>query len=119
MTTISWYTWHHLWIYTMVLLVIQEREGWILLIRRIYGVIKPEIPACNGFVLCLLSLLSSVFGLCLKVEPNQELKGLICNGANVLPTRVVNDAFRDEFGMLSPSSFSYKCSSLLVKIRFE
>jgi outer membrane protein insertion porin family len=33
-----------------------------------------------------------------KVEPNQELKGLVCNGANVLPTRVVENAFRDEFG---------------------
>ncbi|KAG0589524.1 hypothetical protein KC19_1G026600 [Ceratodon purpureus] len=33
-----------------------------------------------------------------KVEPNQELKGLVCNGANVLPTRVVLNAFRDEFG---------------------
>jgi outer membrane protein insertion porin family len=32
------------------------------------------------------------------VEPNQELKGLVCNGANVLPTRVVENAFRDEFG---------------------
>ncbi|KAL2650197.1 hypothetical protein R1flu_018325 [Riccia fluitans] len=33
-----------------------------------------------------------------KVEPNQELKGLVCNGANVLPTRVVQDAFHDEYG---------------------
>ncbi len=33
------------------------------------------------------------------MEPNQELKGLVCNGANVLPTRVVENAFRDEFGM--------------------
>ncbi|BBM98926.1 outer membrane protein insertion porin family [Marchantia polymorpha subsp. ruderalis] len=33
-----------------------------------------------------------------KVESNQELKGLVCNGANVLPTRVVQDAFHDEYG---------------------
>ncbi|XP_024370540.1 outer envelope protein 80, chloroplastic [Physcomitrium patens] len=33
-----------------------------------------------------------------KVEPNQELRGLVCNGANVLPTRVVQNAFRAEFG---------------------
>lgn len=36
--------------------------------------------------------------LTLKVEPNQELKGLVCHGANVLPTRVVEDAFKQEYG---------------------
>ncbi|CAI5529683.1 unnamed protein product [Closterium sp. Naga37s-1] len=32
------------------------------------------------------------------VEANQEMKGLMCMGANVLPTRVIEDAFRDEYG---------------------
>ena len=33
-----------------------------------------------------------------QVEANQEMKGLVCHGANVLPTRIVQDAFRDEYG---------------------
>eukprot|EP00249_Psilotum_nudum_P019651 c27360_g1_i1 orf=78-2258(+) len=33
-----------------------------------------------------------------QVEPNQELKGLVCDGANILPARIVEDAFRNEFG---------------------
>ncbi|KAH9324576.1 hypothetical protein KI387_004754, partial [Taxus chinensis] len=33
-----------------------------------------------------------------QVEPNQEFKGLICEGANVLPTKFVEDAFKDEYG---------------------
>lgn len=33
-----------------------------------------------------------------QVEPNHELKGLICDGANVLPMKVVEDAFNGEFG---------------------
>ncbi|CAI6009885.1 unnamed protein product [Closterium sp. NIES-65] len=33
-----------------------------------------------------------------RVEANQEMKGLMCVGANVLPTRVIEDAFRDEYG---------------------
>lgn len=47
----------------------------------------------------------------MKVEPNQELKGLVCNGANVLPTRVVHNAFRSEFGMSSSSSIGLFHSS--------
>ncbi|KAH9301790.1 hypothetical protein KI387_013373, partial [Taxus chinensis] len=30
--------------------------------------------------------------------PNQEFKGLICEGANVLPTKFVEDAFKNEYG---------------------
>lgn len=37
----------------------------------------------------------------LKVEPNQELKGLVCSGANALPTKVVENAFRDEYGKVA------------------
>ncbi|KAI5056444.1 hypothetical protein GOP47_0028262 [Adiantum capillus-veneris] len=33
-----------------------------------------------------------------QVEPNQEFKGMICDGANVLPTRIVEDSFKDEYG---------------------
>ncbi|CAM6087732.1 unnamed protein product [Calypogeia fissa] len=33
-----------------------------------------------------------------KVDPNQELKGLVCSGANALPTRVIEDAFKQEYG---------------------
>eukprot|EP00252_Welwitschia_mirabilis_P000106 TRINITY_DN10075_c0_g1_i1.p1 TRINITY_DN10075_c0_g1~~TRINITY_DN10075_c0_g1_i1.p1 ORF type:complete len:731 (-),score=127.87 TRINITY_DN10075_c0_g1_i1:281-2473(-) len=33
-----------------------------------------------------------------QVEPNQEFRGLICEGANILPTRIVEDAFRSEYG---------------------
>ncbi|KAH9771786.1 Outer envelope protein 80 [Citrus sinensis] len=33
-----------------------------------------------------------------QVEPNQEFHGLVCEGANVLPTKFVEDAFRDGYG---------------------
>ncbi|KAK4787965.1 hypothetical protein SAY86_019284 [Trapa natans] len=33
-----------------------------------------------------------------QVEPNQEFHGLVCEGANVLPSKFVEDAFRDGFG---------------------
>ncbi|ERN11759.1 hypothetical protein AMTR_s00022p00244130 [Amborella trichopoda] len=33
-----------------------------------------------------------------QVEPNQEFKGLICEEANVLPTKFLEDAFRDGYG---------------------
>lgn len=43
----------------------------------------------------------NIFGfLCYKVEPNQEFHGLVCEGANVLPTKFVEDAFRDGYGRL-------------------
>ena len=34
-----------------------------------------------------------------KVEPNQEFQGLVCEGANVLPAKFVQDSFRDGYGM--------------------
>ena len=34
-----------------------------------------------------------------KVEPNQEFQGLVCEGANVLPSKFLEDAFRDGYGM--------------------
>lgn len=33
-----------------------------------------------------------------KVEPNQEFHGLVCEGASVLPTKFLQDAFRDGYG---------------------
>lgn len=33
-----------------------------------------------------------------QVEPNQELQGLVCEGANVLPSKFLEDAFRDGYG---------------------
>jgi hypothetical protein len=33
------------------------------------------------------------------VEPNQDFRGLICEGANHLPTKFLQDAFRDQYGM--------------------
>lgn len=35
-----------------------------------------------------------------QVEPNHELKGLVCDGANVLPTRIIEDSFKDEYGKI-------------------
>ncbi|WOK92947.1 outer envelope protein 80, chloroplastic isoform X1 [Canna indica] len=35
-----------------------------------------------------------------QVEPNQEFRGLICEGANVLPSKFVEDAFRDGYGKI-------------------
>ncbi|XP_043691502.1 outer envelope protein 80, chloroplastic [Telopea speciosissima] len=33
-----------------------------------------------------------------QVEPNQEFQGLICEGANVLPSKFLENAFRDGYG---------------------
>lgn len=33
-----------------------------------------------------------------QVEPNQEFQGLVCEGANVLPAKFVEDSFRDGYG---------------------
>ncbi|KAM0932349.1 putative bacterial surface antigen (D15), POTRA domain, surface antigen D15 [Dioscorea sansibarensis] len=35
-----------------------------------------------------------------QVEPNQDFQGLICEGANVLPTKFLEDAFRDGYGKI-------------------
>ncbi|KAG6523056.1 hypothetical protein ZIOFF_020215 [Zingiber officinale] len=35
-----------------------------------------------------------------QVEPNQEFRGLICEGANVLPSKFMEDAFRDGYGKI-------------------
>ncbi|GLU24137.1 hypothetical protein SLE2022_400940 [Rubroshorea leprosula] len=33
-----------------------------------------------------------------QVEPNQEFHGLVCEGANVLPSKFLEDSFRDGYG---------------------
>ncbi|XP_050941017.1 outer envelope protein 80, chloroplastic isoform X2 [Cucumis melo] len=33
-----------------------------------------------------------------QVEPNQEFQGLVCEGANVLPAKFLEEAFRDGYG---------------------
>ncbi|KAI3688208.1 hypothetical protein L1987_81918 [Smallanthus sonchifolius] len=35
-----------------------------------------------------------------QVEPNQDFQGLICEGANVLPTKFIEDKFRDGYGKI-------------------
>ncbi|KMZ56006.1 Outer envelope protein 80, chloroplastic [Zostera marina] len=35
-----------------------------------------------------------------QVEPNQDFRGLVCEGANVLPSKFLEDAFRDEYGKI-------------------
>ncbi|KAL7594668.1 hypothetical protein Lser_V15G29136 [Lactuca serriola] len=35
-----------------------------------------------------------------QVEPNQDFQGLVCEGANVLPTKFVEDKFRDGYGKI-------------------
>lgn len=41
---------------------------------------------------------SSMICIFYQVEPNQEFRGLICEGANVLPSKILEDAFRDGYG---------------------
>lgn len=54
---------------------------------------------CGYFYSCMPVAVDTRDGIRLifKVEPYQEFKGLICEGANVLPTRIVEDAFRDQY----------------------
>lgn len=42
-----------------------------------------------------------------KVEPNQEFHGLVCEGANVLPAKFLQDAFRNGYGMVIISVSQY------------
>lgn len=37
-----------------------------------------------------------------KVEPNQEFQGLVCEGANVLPAKVLENSFGDGYGNSFP-----------------
>lgn len=54
-----------------------------------------------------------------KVEQNQEFQGLVCEGANVLPTKFIEDAFRDGYGaFFSCFSFLFKNACLFHFSRF-
>ena len=39
------------------------------------------------------------------VEPNQDFHGLVCEGANMLPSKFLEDAFRDRHGKCSQTVF--------------
>jgi outer membrane protein insertion porin family len=47
-----------------------------------------------------VGLMANVALLWHKVEPNQEFHGLVCEGASVLPTKFLQDAFRGGYGRL-------------------
>lgn len=42
-----------------------------------------------------------------KVEPNQEFQGLVCEGANVIPAKFLENSFRNGYGNLFLSLLMY------------
>lgn len=42
-----------------------------------------------------------------KVEPNQEFQGLVCEGANVIPAKFLENSFRNGYGNLFFSLLMY------------
>lgn len=56
------------------------------------------------FCLSLCGIMTNVCFLWCKVEPNQEFQGLVCEGANVLPAKFLEDAFRSGYGRFSSIS---------------
>ncbi|KAH6830711.1 outer envelope protein of 80 kDa [Perilla frutescens var. hirtella] len=59
-----------------------------------------RIIASGYFMSCMPVAVDTRDGIRLifQVEPNQEFQGLVCEGANVLPTKFIEDAFRDGYG---------------------
>ncbi|KAK4419541.1 Outer envelope protein 80, chloroplastic [Sesamum alatum] len=59
-----------------------------------------RIIASGYFMSCMPVAVDTRDGIRLifQVEPNQEFQGLVCEGANVLPSKFVEDAFRDGYG---------------------
>ncbi|XP_051118804.1 outer envelope protein 80, chloroplastic [Andrographis paniculata] len=59
-----------------------------------------RIIASGYFMSCMPVAVDTRDGIRLifQVEPNQEFRGLVCEGANVLPAKFVEDAFRDGYG---------------------
>lgn len=53
------------------------------------------------FRLSLCGIMTNVGFIWCKVEPNQEFHGLVCEGANVLPAKFLEDAFRGGYGRFS------------------
>ncbi|KAL3354174.1 hypothetical protein AABB24_018696 [Solanum stoloniferum] len=61
-----------------------------------------RIVASGYFCSCMPVAVDTRDGIRLvfQVEPNQEFHGLVCEGANVLPTRFIEDSFRDGYGKI-------------------
>ncbi|PIN16013.1 putative cell surface protein [Handroanthus impetiginosus] len=59
-----------------------------------------RIIASGYFMSCLPVAVDTRDGIRLvfQVEPNQEFQGLVCEGANVLPSKFIEDSFRDGYG---------------------
>ncbi|KAG6787671.1 hypothetical protein POTOM_003714 [Populus tomentosa] len=51
-----------------------------------------------------------------QVEPNQEFHGLVCEGASVLPTKFIQDAFRGGYGRWILSLILFLASSCAGKV---
>ncbi|EFJ33008.1 hypothetical protein SELMODRAFT_407097 [Selaginella moellendorffii] len=68
--------------------LVQDKDGQELENSEILATARQALKSCK-----------SNYALTTKeVEANQELRGLVCNSANVLPTKVIEDAFRNEYG---------------------
>ncbi|KAL6563947.1 Outer envelope protein 80, chloroplastic [Orobanche hederae] len=59
-----------------------------------------RIIASGYFMSCMPVAVDTRDGIQLvfEVEPNQEFQGLVCEGANALPSKFIEDAFRDGYG---------------------
>ncbi|KAG8389022.1 hypothetical protein BUALT_Bualt02G0186200 [Buddleja alternifolia] len=59
-----------------------------------------RIIASGYFMSCMPVAVDTRDGIRLvfEVEPNQEFQGLVCEGANVLPMKFIEDSFRDGYG---------------------
>ncbi|EPS74019.1 hypothetical protein M569_00719 [Genlisea aurea] len=59
-----------------------------------------RIIASGYFTSCMPVAVDTRDGIQLifQVEPNQEFHGLVCEGANVLPSKFIEDSFRDGYG---------------------
>ncbi|KAL0371128.1 UNVERIFIED_CONTAM: Outer envelope protein 80, chloroplastic [Sesamum angustifolium] len=59
-----------------------------------------RIIASGYFMSCIPVAVDTRDGIRLifQVEPNQEFQGLVCEGANVLPSKFIEDAFRHGYG---------------------
>jgi outer membrane protein insertion porin family len=50
-----------------------------------------------------------------KVEPNQEFQGLVCEGANVIPAKFLENSFRDGYGN-NFFLFFLKCTIVVIHL---
>ncbi|MBA0609906.1 hypothetical protein Godav_010831 [Gossypium davidsonii] len=76
---------------------IEDTEAsWGLGVVDLFGTQEVNWLHCATFFLPLLATVSRKAEH--MVEPNQELRGLVCEGANVLPSKFLENAFRDGHG---------------------